>query len=238
MALQLNTQKSTSALKLSMAKKNIAIPAMDVKFVLDVSGSFHDEHEEGLTNDFLTRVIPWALVFDPDKQMEVYTFSDGASSANLVGSVNESNYPNYVQREIIRNVPGYGHGTDYSFVLQVIAEKKQASSSLIGKVSSWFGKKAEPVIQKRSIVFFVTDGENSDHQATRSILSQMNDQFIIFVGMNNDRNASFPHLEQYAGKENVSYVRVTDINSFNNLSDEDLYDKFLSDKLLNWINKG
>ena len=87
MALTLNLQKSSSTLKLSLQKSGIhSMPVLDMAMVLDVSGSFEDEHLDGTTTDLLTRLAPWGLTFDPDKKIDILTFSNGAASAHLVGA--------------------------------------------------------------------------------------------------------------------------------------------------------
>eukprot|EP01030_Chromulinospumella_sphaerica_P021594 gene21594-21544_t len=60
MALTLDLNKSQQALVLNLAKVGVTeTPQVNVAFVMDVSGSFDDEHREGVTNDLLTRLIPW-----------------------------------------------------------------------------------------------------------------------------------------------------------------------------------
>ncbi|MFO1337901.1 MAG: hypothetical protein U1F53_06625 [Burkholderiaceae bacterium] len=60
MALQLNLEKSKATLQLCLQKAGIVQPpAMDMGVLLDVSGSFEDEHQDGTTNRLLTRLVPW-----------------------------------------------------------------------------------------------------------------------------------------------------------------------------------
>jgi hypothetical protein len=159
MALTLDLQKSAQSLVLSLEKKGIATPpSIDLAFNLDVSGSFDDEHRAGITNTLLTRLVPWAMVFDPDRKLEVFTFSDGRQSAHYVGDVRPDNCEDFVAKHIINRVPGYYGGTDYSYVLDKNLEHfgwtgnagqgqqspaNQASKpSLFGRLSSMFGGQA------------------------------------------------------------------------------------------------
>ena len=118
MALTLNLEKSRAALKLSLEKKGVVTPPrMDVGFALDVSGSYEDEHRDGLTNDLLTRLVPWALTFDPDAKLDLATFSDGERGVVALPAVTAANYLGYVNRHVIDRVDGWCGGTDYRHVL-------------------------------------------------------------------------------------------------------------------------
>src|SRR4051812_26480201 len=119
MPLQLNLQKSAQALRLNLAKRGIvAPPQADLAFNMDVSGSFEDEHRDGLTQTLLTRLVPWGMVFDPDKKLDVFTFSDGPDHVHHVGDITEATVDSYIENRIIGRVPGWCRGTDYSYVLE------------------------------------------------------------------------------------------------------------------------
>ena len=113
MALQLNLEKSKAALQLCLHKAGVTQPpVMDMGVLLDVSGSFEDEHQDGTTNRLLTRLIPWGLTFDPDGKLDVTTFSHGERHVHRVGSVTAANYADFVQRQVIGRVPGWNGGIE------------------------------------------------------------------------------------------------------------------------------
>lgn len=119
MALTLNLQKSEQTLKLCLQKKGILTPpAIDLAILMDVSGSFEDEHVSGITTDLMARLVPWGLTFDPDRKLDVFTFSNGADRVDDVGPITETNYQGFVKNKIIRRVSGWCGGTDYSYVLE------------------------------------------------------------------------------------------------------------------------
>ena len=253
--IQLNLDKSTKALKLSLEKKGISAPALDVAIAMDVSGSFEDEHQDGVTNDLMARLAPWGLAFDPDHKLDVFTFSSGPRHAHHVGALTASNYQDYVRRQIIGQVPGWRQGTDYSYVLQLIFESfgwspagGHAAQSKPGFLGRLFGAKAPapaPVAaapvsaRRRSVVFFITDGENSDKQETRKILARAQREgyevYVMFLGVSN-QPGEFAFIESL-GEEfsNTGFLAIKNLKSFVAMDDDALNEALLVPELLQWL---
>jgi hypothetical protein len=250
--MQINLEKSAQNFRISLEKRGIAkMPEMEMGVLLDVSGSFDDEHRDGLTNDLLTRLIPWGMTFDPDKKADLFTFSSGEHSAYLVGSVDERNYTNYIPNNVIGKVPGYNGGTHYSHVIRkalqhfgwIAGGDTAKSSGFLGKLFG--GKKAEtgPSEARRAILFFITDGaiQTEDKTATSAIVQQADKQgyevFIVMIGASNQQvDFSFPaNLDR--NHRNVAFHTITDIKGFTRMSDDQINDFFLSDKLTTWLKK-
>lgn len=244
MALTLNLQKSKASLTLSLQKAGIlTMPVVDMGVIMDVSGSFQDEHEDGTTNDLLTRLAPWGLSFDPDKKIDVFTFSNGEASAHLVGSLNENNYQGYVQKNIIDKVPGYNGATDYSFVLEralkefgwIPTEAKKAGffGRMIGK------KDEEAKTKKRSLVTMITDGDNNDKDRTRKILresqARKDEVYFLFLGVANG-GGRFSFLEEIGDEfGNTGFKEIKNVRDFITKSDEEINSFLLDDELVNWL---
>lgn len=260
MALNLDLNKSAQSLQLSLQKAGIVTPPqVDLAFDLDVSGSFDDEHRDGLTNDLLVRLVPWGIVFDPDKKLDVFTFSNGESHAHYVGDVTPTTCDQYVQRQIIRKVPGYNGGTDYSYVLERNLEHfgwKQPTAAAPVKRSGMFGgifgggsKPAaqQPTQKKRSIVIFVTDGDNDpqgyskDKQRTIQVLSESEARkdgvYFLFLGVS-QQNARFPFIDQLGERfGNVGFVPISNVGRWTQQSDEEINQALLGNELLEWLKK-
>lgn len=256
MALSLNLQKSQQALTLNLQKAGITTPpAVDMMFVMDVSGSFEDEHVDGITNDLLTRLVPWGLTFDPDKKLDLLVFSDGPGSVQNVGPVTESNYENFVKNKIIRKVRGWNGGTDYSYAIEeslrefgwIDNEDTKPAAKPVGFFGKMFGKKDEALTEtakpaaRKSLVLFVTDGENSDRNRTVDILRQSEARgdgcYFLFIGVANG-GGKFTFLEQLGDKfNNTGFYHINDLRSFVKMSDEQLYEELLQEELLNWMKK-
>lgn len=244
MSAVFNLTKSAEKLTFNLQKAGIQkVPALDIGFALDVSGSFEDEHVAGVTNDLMTRLVPWGMVFDPDRKMEVFTFSHGEASAHLVGAVDASNFEGFVQRKIIGKVPGWNGGTNFSHIIRKMLGhfgwlETVKKASFFGKLT---GKKDEVVSgdKKRSLVIIATDGENSDGALTEAVLTESAKRgdkvYFLFLGVSN-QGSQFPVLSQLGDRfGNVGFVSIKDLRQFLALSDEELNSLLISDELLNWI---
>jgi len=244
MALTLNLEKAQASLQLCLQKAGVVTPPqLDMAFVLDVSGSFEDEHQDGTTNDLMTRLVPWGLTFDPDKKLDVITFSNGPRSVHSVGAVTAQNYRGYVAQNIIGRVPGWCGGTDYSFAIEEALrsfgwlDNTGRKASLIGKL---FGQKDEaPKQRRRSLVVFVTDGDNTDHARTMEVLraseARQDQVYFLFLGISN-QGSRFPFLEKIGDAfGNTGFAAINDLRRFVAMSDEELNEALLQQELLDWM---
>lgn len=241
MPFELNLEKSAAAFTLSLEKAGIITPPnVDLGFNMDVSRSFHDEHCDGLTNMLLQRLVPWGMVFDPDQKLDVFTFSDGQNRAHYVGEVTPETCVDYVGRNIIDRVPGYNGGTDYSFVL----EKNLKHFGWIPsgeKTGGFFGFGSKPklVERRRSLVIFVTDGENSDKERTIKVLADSESRgdqvYFLFLGVSN-QNTRFPFIDKLGERfGNVGFVAVNNVGRWVQQDDASLNDQLLGEELVNWL---
>jgi vWA found in TerF C terminus len=248
MALQLNLEKSKATLQLCLQKAGVVKPpAMDMGVLLDVSGSFEDEHQDGTTNRLLARLVPWGLTFDPDGSLDVTTFSNGERHVHRAGSVTASNYGDFVQRHVIGRVPGWNGGTDYSFGLEDFLRLYgwlESEAAPVGFLARLFGARPEtaaPLQRRRSLVTVITDGDNNDKERTRAVLRQsqarQDEVYVLFLGVSNQGSA-FPFLESIGDQfDNTGFVAIPDIRKFVALSDEGLNDVLLTDELVAWLKR-
>jgi len=247
MPLQLNLQKSADKLRLSLDKAGIgANIKAELIFDMDVSGSFEHEHEEGTTSKLIARLVPYGMVLDPDGKMDVFTFSNDKGSVHHVGTVTPEDSEDYILRKVVGRVPGWKGGTTYSHVLERNLQHfgwLPAEENFGGLVSRFFGmrKDAPDAQQKRSVVVFVTDGENdpADHARTISVLEaseQRGDQvYFLFMGAC-EHDVDFKFLRTIAARfKNTGVVIVRDLDGFVELSDEELNAQLLGPELLEWL---
>ncbi len=249
MALSLNLTKAEQSLKLCLQKSGVTqAPKVELAFVLDVSGSFDDEHRAGVTDALLARLVPWGLTFDPDKKLDVFTFSAGKRSAHRLGSVDANNYESYVQREIIGKVPGYGTGTDYAPVIELVLREfgwLEEASQTPGFLQKLFGAKANTVATatklQRSLVIFVTDGDNADAHRTEQVLraSQLrgDEVYFLFIGISN-QGGKFPFLQGIAEQfDNTGLTIVRNLRAFAAQSDDEINTELLQPELIEWLKR-
>lgn len=245
MALTLDLNKSQQALVLNLAKVGVTeTPQVNVAFVMDVSGSFDDEHREGVTNDLLTRLIPWAALFDPDQKMEVYTFSNGARNVHHAADVSAKNYEGYVKREII-GCPGYMGATDYSYVLErVLSDFGWGPEKPKGFLSRFFGGGAAPAPAakpRQTLIFFVTDGESADEARTTELLTASQTRgdgvYFHFLGVSN-QSAKFPYIQRLGKQfDNVGFTAVNRVRQWVQQPDDAINQALISDELVAWLKK-
>ncbi|WP_321935304.1 VWA domain-containing protein [Paraburkholderia sp. J8-2] len=245
MALTLNLEKATTSLRLNLEKAGIHTPPeLEVGIGLDVSQSFEDEHVDGITNTLITRLIPWALAFDPDKKIDCFTFSDGPHHVHDVGPITVENLEGFVKKQVIGRVDGWNGGTDYSHVVErylahfgwaQVVEK----ASFIGKL---FGHKDRVISsgeKRKSLVIVITDGDNDDKDRTIEVLrasEQRKDEvYFIFLGVSN-QGTKFPFIEKLGNMfGNVGFYGVSNLREFVKLTDDEFNEALITDELIDWL---
>lgn len=236
----LNLEKGKEALKLSLEKRGVATPpSADLAFVLDVSGSFDHMHRSGATQQLLERLVPWGMLFDPDQKLDVFTFSNGSENAVRVGDITPATCGDYIQNKIIGRVAGYGCGTDYGYVIEKVLQQfgwiKQ-KGSLLGRL---LGTNKETQ-KRRSIVLFVTDGDNGDKSQCEQLLQESeargDEIYFLFIAIGHP--GSFPFLTRIADRfSNTGFVTVDNLNKFVAQSDEETNNLMIGDELVTWLKK-
>lgn len=204
-------------------KKSVGLDGKTVQVVvaLDYSGSMSSLYRNGSVQELLERLLPLALGFDDDGKMPFYLFSNGSEQ---LPDVTENNYPGYVRRETDRSSFEMC-GTEYAPVLRKI-ESQYSKSGFLGLGSA----KKDPVF-----VIFVTDGDNSDHRETESVIRDLSHKnvFVQFVGIGSERFSFLERLDTLSGRkvDNAGFMRVRDVRS---KSDGDLYGELIHE-LPTWM---
>lgn len=246
--LSLDLNKAAQSLRLSLEKAGVA---PDIKaeliFDIDVSGSFEHEHEEGTTSQLIERLVPYGMVLDPDGAMDVFTFSDGERNVHHVGTVRPAEAGGYITREIFGKVPGWNGGTTYSHVLEKNLQHFgwlpcDDYHGVGGFISRFFGGHKEHVHEKkRSIIVFVTDGENhsADEDRTMRVLKESQERgdnvYFLFMGIC-EHNVDFKFIKKIASKfKNTGVVIIHDLEGFVEKSDEEISAELLGPELIAWL---
>ena len=86
---------------------NLANMKARVAVVMDHSGSIKFQFENGNIQNILTRILPFALQFDDNGELEVFIFDDVCHQMDV--DMNEENYATYVKDVIMKK--------NYNFVL-------------------------------------------------------------------------------------------------------------------------
>lgn len=183
--------------------------------VIDRSGSMKTLYNNGSVQKVITRLLPLALKFDDNGELEVYIFN---GQCNQMPSVDIHNYEHYVKKQIL----GKGYfpcgGTCYAPVIN-----KTVLEYNDGSPYPAFG-------------IFITDGENADRQETDSAIrrSSKYEIFYQFIGIGDERFNYLQKLDDLDGREvdNTAFIKVSDFDSMN---DDQLYDKLL-EQYPQWLN--
>lgn len=201
----INLRKETVS-KICLEKK-MSTQKSRVALVLDYSGSMSDRYESGAVQELVERIIPVALQFDDDGELDMWFFSN---SFKRFEPVTIKNFDGYIDKAMKKLYYG---GTNYAPVLEDI--KKKYVDEKPSKIPTY--------------VIFVTDGDCFDHEYTRDIIKELSNYniFIQFIGI--DSGSSFlRELDNMSGRfiDNANYI---DIPKVSELTDEQLYNKLLNE---------
>lgn len=180
--------------------------------VMDRSGSMGyspkgDLYKNGYVQEVLTRLLPLALKFDDDGELEVYVFNNECVQ---LPSMTMNNYESYVENVILSNNYGPSGGTNYAPVIRKAIRNYKDDSEFPA-----FG-------------MFITDGSPSDEDETNEMVrkSSKYKMFLQFVGIGEEEFGYLERLDNLEGRkvDNTAFIKVSD---FSKLNDEQLYEKLL-----------
>lgn len=199
---------ATNIVRLKKEKNvDLSVHKARVFVVIDRSGSMGTLYRTGQVQEVLTRLLPLALRFDDNGELEVYVFN---TDCTQLPPMTIHNYETYVNDMIMDKGYGPSGGTSYSPVIE-----KTIKAYNDGSPYPAFG-------------IFITDGENNDYSATdrRIRESSKHKIFYQFVGIGNESFNYLRRLDDLDGRkvDNTAFVKVDD---FSRLNDEKLYAKLL-----------
>lgn len=185
--------------KICLTKKPLANLKARVKLVLDYSGSMDELYYNGSVQRVVEKIVPLALQFDDDGELEVYLFSNGCRQIKNCSLANVAHY-------VKNNVSGSMGGTSYAPVI------KEITSNCKGDLPDY--------------VIFITDGNNDDYnQATDAIVrASRKPIFWQFIGIGNSHFSYLEELDDMEGR----YVDNADFFPVNKMEDI-TYDKLLTE---------
>jgi hypothetical protein len=189
--------------------KTLPVAMARVVFVIDVSGSMQGEFNNGTVQDTVERLMPLALRFDDNGEMEIYRFSGTCNSCKNVGM---GNIKDFVNQNIAKGAQW--NGTEYAPIFEAIySDYVEKNTSILP-----------------TFVVVVTDGDCSDkHLAEQAIkqISQFN-IFFKFIGIGGAGFSFLEKLDTLSGRK-VDNANFFPIDNINRLGDEDLYKGLLEE---------
>lgn len=185
--------------KICLKKKPLISLKAKVKLVLDYSGSMSWFYDDGTIQEVVEKIVPLALQFDDDGELEVYLFSDDVKQ---IKNCNINNVNGYVEKYANWE---YG-GTEYSPVIKKIS--KNCKNDL------------------PEYIIFITDGDNSDKLDTTIAIKEVSKKpiFFQFIGVGNSKFKYLEQLDDMRGRyvDNADFFKVSEMSDIT-------YDKLLTE---------
>ena len=212
-------------------------PRCRVGLCIDISGSMHNEYQDGLVQETVDRLLAIAGTFDDNGEMEVWTFNQGYSTPPVARA---ADFGSYVRKAILDNpkVDKWG-GTNYAPVMNAVldtyfrGERVVTSGGLFGLF-----KKTEQQAPKDThipaLCLFITDGDNSDAAEAERILRQAQKYQIYWqlIGIGNDTDFRF--IKKMADDlPNAGFCHFPNLR----ISDDAIYEALLTGELCDWLRK-
>lgn len=188
-----------------------------VALATDYSGSMSRAFHDGSLQRTISRLLPIALKFDDNGELESWLFSNGYKS---LAAVSKSNYEKYVKNVMLKSGMSMG-GTEYAPVLRdMVRYYKDVESS-----------------ETPTFIIFITDGENEDKSGTNEIILELSKYniFVQFIGIGREKFEYLKQLDNLKGRkhDNTGFTAVEDMDKLN---DEQLYTEILR-QYKDWLNK-
>ena len=196
--------------KVILNKEELNRNVSRVAVVMDYSGSMRKMYNEGVVQAILERLLPIAMKFDDNGEMELWMFDN---SFRRLPNISLDNFYGYVKREILDK--NYHMGTtNYAPVMEDIMKKYLE----------------EDPAKITNLVLFITDGANADKPAsTKAIIKASHHPiFWQFIGIGGAKFDFLEKLDDLEGRyvDNANFFAIDDLDS---LSDSELYDLLLAE---------
>jgi hypothetical protein len=239
-------EKEVEKTRFVLQKKNVKDIKAHIVIDLDVSGSTSDLYNNGAFQKAFQRILPVGIVFDDNREVDVFTFNNGHHINHVDTNATSDNFGNYISKFILKNdeISKWG-GTDYAPVLTANLEEFGFYKEVEKKVVfGLFNKKTgEKVLSENSstgypvIIYFLTDGQNSDTSDTRRLLQECKNKnvnmYVQFIGIG---NADFTFIKDLANDlENVGFAHLREFEKI--VDDDSFTDIILNDELCNYLRK-
>lgn len=223
-----------------LQKRGVPKVRATVALDIDISGSMQGLFRAGAVQSAIERTLPVAMQFDDDGSVDTFVYSNGSRMAEIESATLE-NYQGFVDREILRH-PTVSRllwgGTAFAPVIGANLKKY----GLLKEKSGMFGGSKTPEITDRTIsgdpaiVYFFSDGDNEDEDATYSLLKQTQDAkapiYFVLVGIGT--GTSFRFLRKVADDlDNTGFVAITDLDRA--VNDDAIYENLLPEELCSWL---
>ena len=195
---------------LSLEKLGLHRTLARVGLVLDASGSMRQQYKSGRVQELLERVLPLALHFDDDGQLDVWAFDQVAKP---LPPATTRNIEGYVESANGGWKTWFGGTNDEPAVMRVVIDAYRREPE------------APP-----AYVLFVSDGGVHKNREITALMVEASQHPIFwqFMGLGGRNYGILERLDTLAGRvvDNCGFFAIDDLHS---LTEEALYDRLLGE---------
>ncbi len=192
---------------LSLEKHNLTNTVARVGVVLDASGSMRSQYSTGKVQELINRLLPLAVHFDDDGELDVWSFSTTCLDLPVVTLKNYEDYINNAKE-------GWKKWGMMGVNNEPIAIKK---------VIEHYTKTTLPVF-----MIFISDGGVGSDKEIKKLLTQASALPIFwqFIGISGRNYGILEKLDTLEGRivDNCGFFALDDLNS---ISEQELYNRLL-----------
>lgn len=201
-------------LKVELEKRNLLDVVARVALVMDISGSMTDSYENGTVQEIVNKILPIAVQFDDDGELDFWYFGDRCERRP---SVNMKNYEQAVPRDWQRLMSNLGYSTNELRVMKEVVAEYETSTL-------------------PAYVVFITDGGFFDRSGIKKFLIDASylPIFWQFVGVNGSGYGLLEELDNMDGRyvDNANFFALDD---FKHVANKEVY-SWLLNEFPSWLN--
>jgi stress response protein SCP2 len=203
--------------QVTLEKKKLTDVVAQVALVLDASGSMNGQYSKGRVQELVNRVVPLAVHFDKNEELECWAFAEKPQQLN---SVTLDNFNGFIDRD-------NGGWRNWK-----LASRINDEPAVIRKVIDFYKKSGDrtPVY-----VLFVSDGGVHQNAQITALMKEAANLPIFwqFVGIGGTRYGVLEKLDTMSGRrvDNCGFFAIDDLHS---ITEEQLYDR-LMDEFPSWL---
>ncbi|TBW02036.1 VWA domain-containing protein [Azotobacter chroococcum] len=205
--------------QLSLEKNKLTEIRARVGLVLDNSGSMYSQYSDGEVQQVVNRVLPLAVAFDDDGELDCWAFAD---KATRLSPVTLQNYANFIKKES----GGWQKwkvgdcGNNEPAVLKMVMEHYRSSGD-----------------RTPAYIIFISDGGIYMDDDIARLLKEAAKLPIFwqFVGIGGDDYGVLERLDTMKGRviDNCNFFALDDLGS---VSEQELYDRLMAE-FPSWLNE-
>lgn len=198
--------------QVTLEKKRLTDVVAQVALVLDASGSMNNQYKKGRVQELLNRVVPLAVHFDKNEELECWAF---AEKPQQLSSVTLDNFNGFIDRDS----RGW---RDWS-----VGSRCNEEPAVIRKVIDFYKKSGDrtPVY-----VLFISDGGVHKNAEITKLMKEAASLPIFwqFVGIDGRNYGILEKLDTMTGRvvDNCGFFSIDDLHS---VTEEVLYDRLMEE---------